>query len=140
VCGVLGLVLVGCSGSTRTVALRVATEDEGGVGAPLAHAHVRLVRLSTSPVPLPVSKQTLSEMGRQPPLSGWTDERGVVRLVVRRGSAHTVEVQWPMWSDHADLPGFRGVIGADGQTLTTGWSVQEPGTDVAPMMVVEVVR
>lgn len=136
VCGVLGLMLVGCSSSTRTVALRVAAEETGGGRSPLAHAHVRLVRLASSPVPLPVNKQTMAEMGKQPPLCGWTDDDGVVRLIVHRESAHTVEVQWPMWSDHADQSGFRGVLGADGETLT----VQQPGTDAAPAMVVEVLR
>ncbi len=138
-CLIWGAALGGCSSGTQTVALRVSSEDAAGERSPLAKAHVRLVRLSSSPVPLPVSKETLADMGAQPSLCGWTDDEGVVRIEVRRKSAHSVEVQWPMWSDRSDLHGFRGVLWPDGRTLGVSGGVDAPGRDDGVAMVVDVV-
>lgn len=136
-CAAAVMGLVGCASNETTVTLRVLSQPENGAATPEAYAHVRLIRLNTSSVPLPITKETMKDLKPQPPLFALTDEAGVAHLRLRKESAHLVEVQWPVFSGRADDVGFRGVLLADGRIATTG----EASTSAASNgMRVDVVR
>lgn len=116
--------LSACGGGQRTVVLRVTAPGDDGLAQPMANAHVRLIPMQTSPVPLPVSSKTLHELKKPLPLCAWTDASGIARIDMRTDMTHVVEVQWPLLSEGSDRIGYVGVLSAQGEDLSESDSLR----------------
>ncbi|MEM1423734.1 MAG: hypothetical protein AAGH64_07000, partial [Planctomycetota bacterium] len=64
-------------------------------GTPVPNAHLFAVVLGQSPVPLPVSLETIEEISTKETSSGWTDEEGVVRFDLDGNDSHIVFLRPP---------------------------------------------
>ncbi|MBL0928307.1 MAG: hypothetical protein IBJ11_11770 [Phycisphaerales bacterium] len=84
------LVLPACGPARTSVTLRL---DDGA--APVARAQVRAVALGLSPVPLPVSLESLSQSAAQTGVVALSDDRGLVTLSLYAGRSHLIEVLPP---------------------------------------------
>lgn len=115
---VLAAALAGC-GSTRNVVFAVDSAESGRGVSPVRAAHVRVVTLDRGAVPLPLSKKTIDELFTgELPTSGFTDERGRVKLELASTVPHLVEVIPPPVGPDADGSSRTvWVLGVDGRTL-----------------------
>lgn len=111
-------VLTGC-GSTRHVVFAVNSTERGRDESPVRAAHVRVVTLDRGAVPLPLSTKTIDELFTgELPTSGFTDERGRVKLELASSVPHLVEVIPPPVGRDADGSSRTvWVLGVDGRTL-----------------------
>lgn len=108
------LALGGCSAPVRTVVLRVLDAQ----GEPLPDAHVRAVALDTSPVPLPVSGESLEQFTHAREAVGVSDDRGVVRLTIHNKSPHLIEVFAPPIGPHESHAAAAWRLDRHGASLT----------------------
>lgn len=106
-------------GSTRHVVFAVNSMDAGRGASPIRAAHVRVVTLDRGAVPLPLSQKTIDELFTgELPTSGFTDERGRVKLELASTVPHLVEVIPPPVGRDADGSSRTvWVLGVDGRTL-----------------------
>jgi hypothetical protein len=79
-------------------------------GEPVEHAQVYAVVLGRSPVPLPLTLETMEEMSTKETASAWTDEDGLVRLQLDEDQAHVVFLRPPALGAHALPPGEAGAF------------------------------
>lgn len=134
------VLLPGCLGAgTRGVGLRVTAPD----GTPVPNAHVYAVVLGRSPVPLPVTLETLEELSTKETSSGWTDADGMVRFDLDANESHVVFLRPPPVGAYALDPSEDGGAGAFRFYLEPGkrgLSADPVGDGQAPTLVLEVVR
>lgn len=110
------LILAGaCSAPVRTVALRVVDSD----GNPIPGAHVRAIALRTSPVPLPVSGESLEQFTHAREAMAASDNRGVIRLTLHDKSPHLIEV-------------FAPPIGPNESDASAAWRLDAQGRNLTP--------
>ena len=134
------VLLPGClTAGTKGVGLRVTTPD----GTPVPNAHLFAVVLGQSPVPLPVTPETLEEISTRETSSGWTDEEGVVRFDLDGNDSHVVFLRPPPVGPFALDPSVDGGAGAFRFYLEpgkSGLSADPVGDGQEPTLVLEVVR
>ena len=110
----------GCLGSKREVRLLVTREAEGGGREPVRAAQVRGIALDTSPVPLPLSLETVDQFLTAREGLGMTDEQGRATIRVRGASPYLIEViASPFDEDAGETP--------------TRWVLRPGSEDIEPV-------
>lgn len=115
----------GCT-SGKGVRLRVTSPD-GSV--PLRMAYVQVTPLNASPVPLPLSLDTIHEVLSARSVTGFTDHQGEFAFSLDPSRPHEIAVSVPprMGPAAGDSPVWRGVLDRQGRMHTLE-SVTEPMT------------
>lgn len=114
----VGLVVLGAGGcaSGPEVRLRVERVDQAGRVTPLAMAFVQAVPLNASPVPLPLSLETIDEALTASASTGFTNARGEFRFRMGGRRPHDLTVSCPASPDLSPgAPVWRGRIDTDGR-------------------------
>lgn len=101
------LLLAGCfGGGAAGVRLRVVSPE----GEPVRNAHVLAVVLGRTPVPLPLTAETLDEALTKERISAISDADGLVRLELDADQNHVIFLRAPALGPFAPAPGEAGAF------------------------------
>jgi hypothetical protein len=89
----ISLTLASCAAPTRSVTLRVTDVD----GTPIPRAHIRVIAIGTSDVPLPITSETLGELlaTEQRSEQAVTNPEGEATVTVLAERRYLVEIDTP---------------------------------------------